>query len=242
MTETPQQAARRLPAKAAKDGYKLEALHEYRDADGSILYWRIRLKHPDGRKWIKPMRLNGDRYELKEPEFTNVKPLYRLPELLTHPDEVLWFCEGEGNADRLALLGVLSTTSGSNTSARKAGFSPLANRHVSIWPDTDEGGLKHAQEVAEKLIAVGASVRLVNIKKLNLPHKDDCVDWLEAHPGATTAYLDKLPMADYATATSATVTVDVDAKAPCKSQATRLIELAQTAELFHDAGGKGYAT
>ncbi len=69
MIETPKQAARRLAAQAIRDGYKPEALHEYQAADGKVLYWRIRARHSDGRKWIRPMYLNGHGYEIGEPEF-----------------------------------------------------------------------------------------------------------------------------------------------------------------------------
>ena len=37
-----------------RDGFKPQALHEYTDADGTPLHWRIRLKNPDtGNKWIR---------------------------------------------------------------------------------------------------------------------------------------------------------------------------------------------
>src|SRR5215207_3180325 len=184
MHETPELAAHRLAADAINDGFKFEALHAYQDAEGRSVYWRIRAKHPDGHKWIRPMYLNGQGYELGEPDFGCGKPFYRLPEIINPPDKALWFVEGEWSADHLARLGVLSTTSGGSTSANKADFAPLTKRHINIWPDNDEGGLRHAAEVAEKLIAVGAAVRLVDIKKLNLAPKGDCIDWLEEHPQA----------------------------------------------------------
>lgn len=37
-------------------GFQKEALHEYKDLKGTILYWRIRLKNPiTGKKWIRPI-------------------------------------------------------------------------------------------------------------------------------------------------------------------------------------------
>ena len=65
MTETLQQAARRLAAGAIREGFNPQALHEYTDPDGKPLHWRIRLKNPDtGDKWIRPMRLNGSGFAL----------------------------------------------------------------------------------------------------------------------------------------------------------------------------------
>ena len=199
MNETPEAAVCRLAAQELRHGFILEALHAYRDATNNIVYYRIRLKHPDGRKWIRPMYLNGQGYEIGEPEFTNGKPLYRLPELAARSSNPVWFPEGENKVDALQRLGVLATTSGGSTSAKHADFSPLANRCVIIWPDNDEPGLRHAQEVADTLVALGATVRLVDIGQLNLPLKGDVVDWLNAHPNATSADLDRLPLIDYIT-------------------------------------------
>ena len=49
-TETPKEAARRLFAKEIASGFKPEALHCYADAKGVPLFYRPRLKHPDGHK------------------------------------------------------------------------------------------------------------------------------------------------------------------------------------------------
>jgi len=231
--ETPEQAARRI---FAKHGLELEALHIYQHADGNPWFWRARLKDPKGQKEIRPMRLNGAGYELKEPKFDDLKPLYLLPELAANPDKTVWFVEGEKCADCLAILNVLSTTSGGSISDSKADFAPLANRDVVLWPDHDEEGLKHAVRVADKLLAVDAKVRVVEIDKLDLPDTGDCVDWLKEHPNATADDLDKLNTVDYIKAEV------VEAEPAGKSQATHLTELIQDADLFHDADGKGYAT
>jgi len=105
MAETLQQAARRLAAAAIRDGFKPQALHEYRDGQGAPIYWRIRLRHSDGRKWIRPMYVNGNGYELGEPEFPNgKKPLYALDRVAANPDAVVWVLEGEQKADTLNRL------------------------------------------------------------------------------------------------------------------------------------------
>ncbi|MGH8584786.1 MAG: DUF3987 domain-containing protein [Gammaproteobacteria bacterium] len=196
-TETPQQAARRLSASALRDGYRPEALHVYTDRDGRPLHWRIRLKHPDtGDKWIRPVRMNGAGYELGELEFPGGKPLYRLHDLAARPDEPVIVCEGELCADGLAKLGVLATTSGSADSAVKADWRPLAGRDVTLWPDNDEDGQRYATEVAERLPALGCTVRVIDVDKLGLPKKGDCVDWLKANPASTPAEIAALPCAE----------------------------------------------
>ena len=89
---------------ASVQGYVQTALHTYTDADGSALYWRIRMEHPQktgaDRKFIRPFHLNGGGYLIAEPEFPNGKPLYGLHLLAQRPDHVVWFVEGEGCAMR----------------------------------------------------------------------------------------------------------------------------------------------
>ena len=193
-TETPQQAARRLAASAIRDGNIPEALHTYTQPDGRAWYWRIRLKHPEtGEKRIRPMRLNGAGFELGEPDFPDSKPLYRLHDLAGRSDDPVIVVEGEWCADRLAGLGLLTTTSGGADSAAKADWRPLAGRDVTIWPDNDEAGQRYATEAAERLLALGCTVRLIDVDKLGLPKKGDAVDWCEANPAATAADIASLP-------------------------------------------------
>lgn len=186
MVETPQEAARRLAAPAIREGFQPTALHCYNDADGTPAFWRIRAKHPDGRKWIRPMQWDGAAYVIGEPASpAGGKLLYRLPELLAaDPADTLWIAEGETCADALASLGLVATTSGASDSARVADWSPLRGRTVRIWPDNDAVGRKYADAVAERLRALACAVEVLDVAALDLPNKGDCVDWLREHPDA----------------------------------------------------------
>ena len=188
--ETPKQAAARLAAGALRDGYKPQALHEYRDAKGQPIYWRIRCKHPDtGDKWIRPMHWNGTGYAIGEPPApAEGKPLYRLPELLAaDPAALVWIVEGEWCADHLHKLGLIVTTSGSAASASGADWTPLRGRHCLLWPDHDAPGSKYAGDVAASLRALDCTVEMIDVEPLALPDKGDAVDWLALHPDATGA-------------------------------------------------------
>lgn len=194
MTQTPQEAARELSSSAIRDGFIPQALHVYTDAAGSPLYWRIRCKHPDsGEKWVRPMRLNGVGYELKEPDFAHGKPLYRLHSLATKPLDRVVVVEGEWCADKLAGLGILATTSGAADSAAKADWAPLTGRDVLIWADNDDLGRRYAAEVGKVLLDLGCRVSVVDLSALGLPPKADAVDWLRLHPGAKAADVLALP-------------------------------------------------
>ena len=187
--ETPKDAARRVAAGAIRDGFKAEALHCYAAADGTSLYWRIRLKHTDGRKWIRPMHDAGNGFELGEPPATpEGKPLYRLPELAAADlAAFVWIVEGEKCADRLAKLGILATTSGAADSATAADWTPLRGRSCVLWPDHDKAGARYGKAVAERLYTLGCTVETINAAALGLPDKGDCVDWLAHHPEAVAA-------------------------------------------------------
>jgi hypothetical protein len=194
--ETPIAAARRLTASQAAQGYKPDALHEYRAADGSPLYWRIRMSHPTKPKWIRPMHRDGSRFVLGEPQASaNGKPVYRLPELgAADPSVPVLIVEGEKCADALAQLGVVATTSGGASSADAADWSPLSHRMCIVWPDHDKAGAAYGLAVALKLRALGCTVELVDVSNLHLPDGGDCVDWLAVNPNATAADMSALRM------------------------------------------------
>jgi len=195
-SETPQNAARRLAAKALAQGYKPEGLHEYRTAAGKPIYWRIRAKHDNGDKWIRPMMLNGHGYELREPDFpSGKKPLYNLDRIAADPSGPVWVVEGEKATNALTKLGALATTSGSAKSAMDADWSPLAGRDCRIWPDNDESGMEYAGDVGNILVSLGCTLSCVDVSRLNLPPKGDAVEW--ARENASLRDLQALPVLAY---------------------------------------------
>jgi hypothetical protein len=194
-TETPQQAARRLASGAIRDGFRPQGLHEYTDRDGKVDYWRIRAKHPEtGEKWIRPMHLKDNGFELGEPKYPNGKPLYALHRIASNPDADVWVVEGEPKADALNRLGLVATTSGGATSAGAANWQPLRGRTARIWPDNDDPGKAYAGSVANILLDMGCPVSCIDVDKLGLGVSEDAVEWLAAHPGAAGGDVDVLPM------------------------------------------------
>lgn len=195
MPETPKEAAKRLAGPMLDKGFKPVALHAYTDIDGTPIFWRMRCKHPEtGDKWIRPMRLNGQGYELAEPKFTDGKPLYGLHHIASNPDATVWIVEGEQKADALNRLGLVATTSGAATSAAAAHWKQLRGRTVRIWPDNDDPGKAYAGEVASILLGMGCAVSCMAVDKLALGIGDDAMEWLAAHPVATGGDIEALPM------------------------------------------------
>lgn len=186
-------------------GFRLDAVHCYRDEPGAALYWRIRLKnHTTGDKRPLPLRRCVEGFELKEPDIPNgKKPLYGLDRLGKDPDSPLWITEGEWCADWMAELGFAALTSGGAQSAGRADWSPLdctppqlQGRQVTIWPDNDEPGRRYAAEVTAILRRLGNKVQWVDVVALGLLEGGDYVDWRKAHPTATAADVEALPRID----------------------------------------------
>lgn len=188
-------AAHTYAKKSLDGGFKPQALHTYTDADGSPLFWRIRLKHPETKeKWIRPMSRVGGHFALSEPTFENGKPVYGLHHIASNPDAAVWIVEGEQKADALNRLGLVATTSGAATSAASADWQPLRGRTVWIWPDNDDPGRGYAGEVASILLDMGCAVSCVDADKLGLGIGDDVIEWLAAHPGAAVGDIEALPI------------------------------------------------
>lgn len=196
MIEEARQAARKIAAPMLDKGFKPVALHTYTDEQGAPLYWRIRMKHPDGEKWIRPMKQEGGNYTMGEPKFDNGKPLYALHKLAEISDAIIWLLEGEAKVDALNRLGLIATTSGGATSAGAADWEPLRDRDVIIWADNDQPGFEYADEVESILSSMGCTVSRIDVAALNLPDKGDVVDWLAAHPLATRSDIEALERAE----------------------------------------------
>lgn len=88
--------------------------------------------------------------------------------------------EGEKCVHELAKYGIVATTSPAG--AGKAGYadwSPLAGKEVILWPDFDEPGIAHMDDVGRILesLTPATSVSVIDPKDLSLEHKGDAVDF-----------------------------------------------------------------
>jgi hypothetical protein len=103
-----------------------------------------------------------------------------LPELLAAPTTALiYFVEGEKDADALAKISFVATTASEGAAAKwDPALTPyFRDRHVVILPDADLPGRAHAQKVAKAIHGVAASVRVVDLFPDRLDGSD-VSDWL----------------------------------------------------------------
>ena len=180
--------ARKMAALQIRNGYQLTHLHEYTDATGQPICYKVRAKHPTtGDKWIRAFHHEGTTFIAKEPVYTEVypigngkKPLYRLHELLnSDAGQAVWVVEGEQKADYLTELGLIATTSGGKSSANATDWTPIAGRRVIIWPDFDDAGQAYQTDVTAILSGLGCDIYAVEVAQLGLPHKGDVMDFAE---------------------------------------------------------------
>lgn len=163
---------------------RVVAKFDYRDEGGNLLFQVLRYEPKDFRQ-RKPKLGGGWEWRVKG---VRVIP-YRLPELLSNPDAVVYVVEGEKDVDSLGGLGLIATCNAmgaGNWTAEHAAF--LKGRIVVVLPDNDDAGLNHALAVRQSLSGVAASVKVVQLP--GLAEKGDVSDWLTV--GGTRERLEEI--------------------------------------------------
>jgi Protein of unknown function (DUF3631) len=163
------------PTEKKKRRRRIARTYDYRAVDGTLLFQVVRYDPKDFRQ-RRPDGKGGWVWNLK-----GVKPvLYRLPELLAaEPGCLVFVVEGEKDADRLASLGLVATTSSGGAGKWRSEFAEFLRGHpVVLLPDNDGPGAEQAGDVARSLRGIAASLRVVHLP--NLPNKGDVSDWLNA--------------------------------------------------------------
>lgn len=243
VSETLQEAICRLTKKMIVRGFQQEAVHEYKDLNGNILYWRIRLKNPiTGDKWIRPLKWDDKNgYSLEEPKFGNKKPLYNLDKIAAQPDHPVWIVEGEWCADALTKIGILALTSGSADSPLKTDWLCLSGKKIIVWPDNDKSGQRFAASINRELQALRCELWRVNIESLNLPEKGDAIDWLRLNPDATVTTIAALPISKLPIIDPQSDDTEKE-QGNRENQASAIVNfVSKQAELFHDHNSVAYA-
>jgi len=126
--------------------YSPTLVHPYRRADGKLYAYVLRVDI-DGKKltpciaWCRNEKTGQEGWC----HWTLLAPrrLYGAHDLAARPDAPVIVVEGEKCADALAVEmpdHVVVTWPGGGKAAGKTDWSPLAGRHVTIWPDRDPEG------------------------------------------------------------------------------------------------------
>lgn len=167
-----------------KDKPQIEAVYDYQDVDGKLIYQVVRQRYLDGSKTFKIRRpVNGKNDWIWN--LQGVEPIpYRLPGLLQalQRGEMVLVVEGEKDVETLYKLGFTATTNHGGAGKWREAHSKHfpQDTKITIIPDNDTPGMKHGQIVAQQLMTKGCQVRIINLP--GLKEHGDVSDWLQNHP------------------------------------------------------------
>lgn len=181
-----------LSGKKLQHYYTEQTRHAYRDENGQLLYYVLRLrdKQDPQRKITPPLSYGYWKSNPEKPHWelkgfqTDKHSLYNLHLLRQNPTATVIVVEGEKTAD--AAVGrfpgknlVSITWSGGSGAVSRAAWEPLAGRNVIVWPDNDKAGRQAAEQVCLELRKVGIkSLEMVDpeLLKKHFPEKWDLAD------------------------------------------------------------------
>lgn len=145
------------PRQEKKQQLKQVATYDFRDAQGDLLFQKVRYVDETGRKTFrqrKPDGSGGWTYSLGD----TPKVLYRLPEVLAAAKSggIVWVVEGEKDVETVRSFGEVATTMpGGAGKWLDIHTDALKGAEVYIVCDNDTPGIKHAIEVDKQLRAAG---------------------------------------------------------------------------------------
>src|SRR5262249_9679842 len=136
---------------------RIVATYDYCDAQGTLRFQAVRFDPKDFRQ-RRPDGNGGWISNLKAVELV----LYRLPDVLAavQSGRVVDIVEGEKDVETLRTLGRIATCNPMGAGKWYTAYNePLRGADIVILPDNDAPGQKHAQQVAQALHGIAASVK-----------------------------------------------------------------------------------
>jgi 5S rRNA maturation endonuclease (ribonuclease M5) len=136
---------------------RMIATYDYTDESGQLLFQCLRYepkgfsqRRPDGRGGSIP-NLSGVR-----------RVLYRLPNLASAC--TILVAEGERDVHTLESLGFVATCNPMGAGKWRPEYAEaLRGKEVVVFPDNDEPGRKHADQIVRSLAGIASSVRVVTV-------------------------------------------------------------------------------
>lgn len=152
----------------------IEAVYDYTDEKGCYLYSKVRLQGKDIRYVVIDHKSNSYKMGLS----SNEKKLYNLTNLLKaiKNEEIVYFVEGEKDADTLNRLGLTATTCGSVSDWKKHFKDVFNGAKVVLLPDNDDPGIGLMEKIKDDIKEVCFAYKMVLTCKRE---KGDVTDYLE---------------------------------------------------------------
>ena len=165
--------------------------YDYQDENGAVLF-RVERKVRNGKKTFLQHGPDGNGgFVCRKGCMQGVRLVpYRLPDLvMAVPGSIVFVCEGEKDADRLAANGLIATTNPGGAKKWRPEFAPyLEGLRVVVLEDNDPAGREHADIVMGTLEGLAQTAAVLRLP--GLPDKGDVSDWLAM--GGSTLQLRQL--------------------------------------------------
>ncbi len=133
---------------------RIVAAYDYTDEHGALVYQVVR-REPKAFAQRRPDGRGGWAWSLGDVR----RVLYRLPEVLAAvaADDTVWIVEGERDADAIAALQLVATTSPGGAGKWRADYAEALRgaTDVRIVADRDPAGYRHARDVRDSLARIG---------------------------------------------------------------------------------------
>ncbi len=165
-------AAEKLLALCGREPSTVARRYPYLDAKGQFLFEVVRyVPKGFGRRipvaWIWKDVVGGHSEEQD-------RVLYRLPEVLVAPEVLI--VEGEKDCETARSLGLVATCNPGGSSRWHRDYVEIfRDKRVEIISDADDGGRRHARQIAGSLVPIAQSVKLIEF-----PGVKDLSEWVEA--------------------------------------------------------------
>ena len=155
-----------------------DVFFDYVDEQGRLEFQVVKT-FKNGRKRFYQRRPDGRGGWINGTKGTR-KLLYRLDKLVAGDNGgMVFLLEGEKDVQRLVASGFLATTSPMGAGEWRSEYADsLSGRHVTILPDNDVPGQRHALDIAKSLLGKVADVRVIELTGLG--RGGDISDWLDA--------------------------------------------------------------
>jgi 5S rRNA maturation endonuclease (ribonuclease M5) len=149
--------AKANPSPNGQAAPRIVATYDYTDEAGNILFQAVRY---DPKKF-KQRRSDGKGGWIWNLDGVRLVP-YNLPEVLKASSVLV--VEGEKDVETARGMGLVATTNPMGALKWKDEYSEfLRGKHVTVIPDSDEPGRKHAEQVARSLVGKAASIAICHL-------------------------------------------------------------------------------
>jgi DNA primase len=170
-----------------------QAVFDYADADGNLLYQNVRFPRitVEGSPVISSKGKLDKTFRLRRPNGTGLGDTaqipYRLPDLIKAFGDgaTVFIPEGEAKVDSLLKWGVPATWVATGT---KDYAELFRGADIVLMPDNDDEGWNHANRIGAALHGAARRIRVLMLP--GLPDKGDVIDWIAA--GGTAEKLREL--------------------------------------------------